>query len=98
MGNRLRKRLKVGIKIGIIIVLLLILEATVTQEWSINDVARLIQRGAQEASLSLAGENSFFFQVSPPWGKALVDGKPVEHLPQVTTDTPLNLAAGEHTL
>ncbi|GCE08805.1 hypothetical protein [Dictyobacter aurantiacus] len=93
----MRKQAKIGIKIGIIIVLLLILEATVTQEWSINDVVRLM-RGAQEAGLSLAGENSFFFQMSPPWGKAVLDGKLVEHLPQATTETPLSLAPGEHTL
>lgn len=97
MRDRLRRQAKIGIKIGIIIVLLLILEATVTQEWSINDFARLIQ-GAQEASLSLTGENSFFFQMSPPWGSAVVDGKPVAHLPQVTTETPLSLAPGQHTL
>ncbi|GHO86303.1 hypothetical protein [Dictyobacter formicarum] len=93
----MRRKAKISIKLGIIVVLLLILEATVTQEWSINDVARLIQ-GAQEASLSLVGENSFFFQLSPPWGNAVVDGKPVAYLPQATTETPLSLAPGQHTL
>ncbi|WP_126556422.1 hypothetical protein [Dictyobacter kobayashii] len=93
----MRKQARLCIKIGIIIILLLILEATVTQEWSINDVVRLV-RGAQEVSLSLTGDDSFFFQVSPPWGKAVLDGKPVEHLPLSTNDTPISLAPGQHTL
>ncbi|GER90856.1 hypothetical protein KDW_50180 [Dictyobacter vulcani] len=77
--------------------LVIVLDATITLDWSINDLIRFAS-GTQPNILQPPTQNAFFFQMSPPWGTAVLDGQPLITLPQKMDQAPLNLPVGTHTL
>ena len=46
----------------------------------------------------LPGQNQFYVQGDPTWGKLFVDGRAVAHLSAIGVGSPLRLARGQHTL
>ncbi len=40
--------------------------------------------------------DGFYFQVSPSWGTVTLDGHPITHLPDLGTESPLQLQKGTH--
>lgn len=63
---------------------------------SIRDfVARIIPTPTPTPPLYAS---QFYVLGDPPWGKLVVDGRTVAHLPAIGTDLPLQLSPGRHTL
>lgn len=44
------------------------------------------------------GEDLFYVQADPPWGRLYIDGRVLAHLPIPHADPPLQLSPGHHTL
>src|SRR5579863_6833768 len=42
------------------------------------------------------GTNLFYVQITPSWGTILIDGQQLAHLPDPSSDPPLQLSAGIH--
>lgn len=68
---------------------------------STSDVRSLLARTlfpVQSTAVSNGNNLAFYLRGNPSWGRFIIDGRPVEHLPVIGRDQPLILTAGRHTI
>lgn len=83
--------------VGIVIIVLLILIGNTV---SLPNVVRRFVFGPLPSPTAplLPGQNQFYVQGDPTWGKLFIDGRAVGHLPTIGVESPLRFARGQHTL
>lgn len=89
----LQRRIMVGV--GVIALCILLLPSDSLRSLTTQIRTSLFFR---PTSTGIADGNLFYIDASPVWGRLLIDGEPVAHVPLVDTNQPIALGRGQHVL
>jgi hypothetical protein len=97
-----RKRPLILVSLTLAAVALLLLTSTGSFHVLLDDLSTSPNPAVAPAPAStptlFPGENLFYVQADPPWGRLFIDGRVIARLPIPKIDPPLKLSIGRHTL